>query len=108
MPVPLGPTPPIMTTFKGFVRSTNAAINRMERAHQQRVRHAEKIEKLRMKEQMLENAAQAVQQYTEFITLLTSLHKEAIEPVDWQGILADPVPTAPAYSAEQENWLRAG
>ena len=92
-----------MTTFKGFVRSTNAALNRMERAHQQRVRYAEKIEKLRMKEQMLATAAQAVQQYNELITLLTSVHKEVIERVDWMEILQDPMPVAPAYSNELEQ-----
>lgn len=54
-----------MTTFNGFIRSTNAAINRMERVHNQRERRLAKIEKVRRKEEMLANAAIAVQHYNQ-------------------------------------------
>ena len=92
-----------MTTFKGYMRSTNAAINRWERAHQRSVRDAAKIEKLRQKQQMLANAAHAVEKYNELIALLTSIHKETIEACDWQELLNEPAPTAPVPEHKLEE-----
>lgn len=92
-----------MTTFKGYMRSTNAAINRWERAHQRSVREAAKIEKLRQKQQMLANAAQAVEKYNELISLLTSIHKETVETTDWQELLKEPAPTPPVHSHKLEE-----
>ncbi len=91
-----------MTTFKGYMRSTNAAINRWERAHARREREAAKIEKLRQKQQMLANAAQAVEKYNELISLLTSIHKESVETTDWQELLLEPAPTPPVHSHKLE------
>ena len=92
-----------MTTFNGFMRSTNAALNRMERAHNQRVRRATQIAKAWQKEEILANAALAVQQYNELIELLTAVHKEVIAPMDWQSLHEESAPSSPVPSHALEQ-----
>lgn len=73
-----------MTTYKGLMRSANATFKRIEKA-----------EKMRLKEELLDNAAQAVETYNEFITTLTSFHKDVSAPVDWKEILRKKAPEEP-------------
>ena len=88
-----------MTTFNSFMRSTNAALNRMERAQNQRMRRAAQIENARQKEEMLTNAALVVQRYDDLVELLTAVHKEDIEPMDWQSLYEEVAPSFPVQSS---------
>jgi len=92
-----------MTTFNGFMRSSSAAFNRMERAFEKRAREAAKIEKLRQKEEMLANAATAVKNYNDLLSVLTSIHKEAIDPINWKELLQEEAPIEPVDSHNHEQ-----
>ncbi|MBS1662820.1 MAG: hypothetical protein JST68_17375 [Bacteroidetes bacterium] len=97
-----------MATFNSFMRSTNAALNRMERAHNRRVHREAQIEKARQKEEVLANAALSVQRYNELIELLTNTHKEEVESMDWQSLYEEPAPSSPvpSHALEQKAALR--
>jgi hypothetical protein len=84
-----------MTTFNQFVRSTNAAVNRLQRAAERRAREAAKLQRLRLKEEQKATAAQAVKQYNELIATLITVHKEPVETIDWQDILNEQPPAEP-------------
>jgi len=92
-----------MTTFKGFVRSTNATMGRIERASQRRVREAAKQYKLQLKQQELENATKAVRDYEEYIEVLKSGHKDANEWVNWEQISQEPKPQEPVLLQDKEK-----
>ena len=92
-----------MTTFKGFMRSTNASLNRLERAHNRRVREAAKEFKLQQKQQELENATKAVQDYDEYVSVLKSVHKDVGDTIDWAQINGEPKPQEPQLTHEKEN-----
>jgi len=78
-------------------------MKRWEQAAQRRVREAERMEKLRLKDELRSTAVQAVEQYNELLQVLTSVHKEPIEGIDWRGIQEEQPPVEPTAANRYEQ-----
>ncbi|MHC5362092.1 hypothetical protein [Myroides sp. LJL110] len=86
-----------MATIKGFIRSYNAAVKRSEREEQRRHREAVKIFKEQQKQLEFQNASQAVSEWSNYVQILKSVHKQASEKIDWLQIKNEPKPIEPFY-----------
>jgi hypothetical protein len=92
-----------MTTFKGAMRSFGAAVRRMEREQQRRNRVALREFKLQQKQAAIENAAEAVRKYTDYLELLQAIHKDASEKINWKEVSDEPAPEQPVATHDQEE-----
>ncbi|QEC42253.1 hypothetical protein [Pseudobacter ginsenosidimutans] len=92
-----------MTTIKGFIRSTNATLNRVERNQKRKAREAADRFRKQLKEQELSDATAAVQEYEEYIEVLKSVHKDVSDEMDWQALAGLPEPPAPGLSNKNEE-----
>ena len=79
-----------------------AASRRAERESQRRYRQLQRDEKQRAKMEVRQQAAYAVEVFENQIERLLSVHKEAPELWDWNGIYNSPPPTAPERSSGRE------
>lgn len=75
------------------MRASAAAYRRTERETQRKNREAARLYRQQQKQEEILNTAEAVQQYSNYVTVLKSTHKDVAEPVSWETILAsDPPP----------------
>jgi len=74
--------------WKGTLRSVNAAIKAAERENK-------KVQKQRQKEDEIFEAANAVEDWRNYIQELTSIHIDIAEKVDWHSIVDAPKPIIP-------------
>lgn len=91
-----------MNTFRGAMRSYNAAINRMEREQQRRNREAARRFKEQQKLQEILNAEQAVSDWEQYIETLQSIHKDCSEKVNWARMNKQIKPKEPTSSNSNE------
>ena len=75
-----------MVTFRGVLRE-------IEREQKRSAREAARRHKLQMKQHDIENAAEALKTYNEYIDMLQSVHKNCTHNVDWNRIRKDPEPS---------------
>ncbi|MET0464086.1 MAG: hypothetical protein ABW007_13070 [Chitinophagaceae bacterium] len=92
-----------MSNFNKFMRASAASYRRSARAANQSAREAAKKYREQKKKEDIADAAAAVKEYTEYITVLKSVHKEAADPVNWEEILDDVPPTAPEKTSTNED-----
>jgi len=92
--------------WKGAIRTIAAAQRRAEREAQRRRRELEKEHQRYMKMQELEQAAYDVQEYENYVSLLTSVHKECSNNWDWESIKSSEQPEKPDKSSAYENQAR--
>lgn len=83
-----------MVTFRGVLRE-------IEREQKRSAREAARRHKLQMKQQEIENAADAVKTYSAYIEMLQSVHRNCTNNVDWNRILKDPKPQEPEYNKHE-------
>src|ERR1700754_578263 len=87
------------STFKTTMR----ALDQLERASQRRRRESIKQFKIQQKQQEISNAAEAVKEYENYMDTLMSVHKEAMDRIEWKEMLKQPAPDAPIRSASNEG-----
>src|ERR1700749_3565814 len=87
------------STFKTTMR----ALDQLERASQRRRRESIKQFKIQQKQQEISNAAEAVKKYENYIDTLMSVHKEAMDRIEWKEVLKQPAPAPPDPSASNEE-----
>ncbi len=92
-----------MATIKGFIRSYGAAVRRMEREQQREAREAAKRFKEQQKLLEIQNAKQAVKDWTNYVKLLQSVHKNCTESIDWDQIKNTSKPTKPTHKRAYEK-----
>ena len=56
-----------------------------------------------LKQQEFNNGQRAVQEYNNYIDLISSTHKDASEPIDWQEVLEEQAPTIPTLSNKHQK-----
>ncbi|MGX5820867.1 hypothetical protein ACWKWU_21905 [Chitinophaga lutea] len=95
-----------MTTLRGAIRSYSAAVKRAERAQQRNAREAARRFKAQQLQAEIENAAQAVENYNQYLSALLSVHKDVTDFVDWQLIANEKAPEEPKYSEHHEHLAR--
>ena len=92
-----------MPTLNSFVRSVAAAGRRAERSHQRRTREAASQYSHQQKADAISNAANAVEEYNEYIDVLKSVHKDVSDAVDWLALLNEEAPKEPILSSRHEQ-----
>lgn len=95
-----------MTTLKGAIRSYSAAVRREERAQQRNAREAARRFKAQQLQAEIENSAQAVEDYNQYVGALVSIHKDVTENIDWHQIAEERAPEEPLYSDKHEHLAR--
>lgn len=76
--------------WKGTLRSLAAAARAAERDSQRR-------QKLALKDQMVSDAADAVDAWEQYVEELVSIHTDLLEPLDWHSIAVKPKPREPVF-----------
>ncbi|MCL4263370.1 MAG: hypothetical protein KJ069_09150 [Anaerolineae bacterium] len=94
-------------SWKGTMRSLQAAQRRAERESRRKQRELENRQKLLEKMGELERSVYEVQVYENHIDLLLSVHKECGEPIDWETISKSSPPTKPDESKTYEESAQA-
>lgn len=89
-------------TWKGTIRSIQAAQRRAERDARRRQRELETQQKQLEKMQELERAEYEVQVYENYLDVLLSIHKECGNEWDWKLILDSEPPVSPTKSNSHE------
>lgn len=72
--------------WRGAVRSLNAELRRQERAARSRAREAERAWREAERQSALEAAWAEVDAYEAHLEVLTSVHREAADPIDWPAL----------------------
>ena len=96
-----------MTTFKGTMRSINAAVNRMERERQRQNREAARRFKEQQKLQAILNAEQAVADWENYVETLQTVHKYCSDKVNWVKLSKQSKPQEPKVSNKGELVAKA-
>ena len=89
-------------SWKGTLRSLQAAQRRAERDAKRRQRELEKQQKQIEKMQELERATYEVQVFENYIDVLSSVHKESGDHWDWKSIRDSGPPPKPSKSNSLE------
>ena len=92
-----------MATINGFIRSYGAAVRRSERNQQRKNREAASRFKEQQQQVEFKSVYQAVSEWNDYVKILTSLHKEASEKIDWSEIKNEPKPLEPTYLDTYEH-----
>lgn len=92
-----------MTTLSGIVRSYQASVRRTERDRQRNVREAARLFKEQQKLRDFDDVAAAVRNWNEYTQMLTSIHKNVSNKIDWNDILNTPKPVEPEYGTSNET-----
>ena len=92
-----------MSHFSRFMTSSAAAYRRSERAQQRKTREAARQFKIQQRNDAILNAVSAVKDYTNYINVLKSVHKEATDAVNWEAILDDTPPAAPIRTSQHQE-----
>ncbi|RZK45369.1 MAG: hypothetical protein EOO61_00105 [Hymenobacter sp.] len=82
-------------SFRGAVRSFAAAARRIDREQQRRTREAARHYKQLQKQQESANAAEAVAQYEDYLSVIKSIHHDCGDFINWQQMWDEPAPTRP-------------
>ena len=85
------------------MRTTLALARRIERAEKRRANESARQYKAMLKQQEFENGQRIVQEYDEYIDLISSTHKETSEPINWKEVLEEQAPTKPMLSDKYQK-----
>lgn len=92
--------------WRGNLRSGLAAVRRLERAETRRINEAARQYKAMQKQEAFENGQRAVQEYNDYIELISSTHKDTSEKIDWHEILNAPAPGKPEKADRHQQAAR--
>lgn len=81
--------------WKGNLKTGIAIARQIERSEKKRANNAAKQYKSMLKQEAFENGQKAIQEYNNYIELISSTHKETSEKIDWRDILNEAEPTKP-------------
>ena len=89
--------------WKGNLRSGIAIARRIERAEKRRANNTARQYKALLKQEAFENGQRIVQEYNDYIELISSTHKETSEPIDWHELLNEEAPIKPNLSDKNQK-----
>lgn len=96
-----------MVTYRQVGRSMARTMRAIDREAKRAQRQRFAYEKAALKQEMLESAAEAVQDYDRLIAMLTGAHRMALSPKDWTRVAEAKEPTPPEPDDTQERRARA-
>jgi hypothetical protein len=89
--------------WKGTLRAIEADYHRAQRDAARRRRELLRLQKEQTHRDELEQAAHEVEVYENHVEVLTSLHKDCSQPLDWEAIVHQPHPEEPAVVHTAED-----
>ncbi|HEX6431704.1 MAG TPA: hypothetical protein VF008_28635 [Niastella sp.] len=89
--------------WRGNLRTLAAYSRQREREAHRRTSLAAKQYKAMLKQEEFENGQRAVQEYNDYLELISSTHKETSETLNWQDVLNEPEPVAPVLTDEHQR-----
>lgn len=92
-----------MVTVRQIVKSYSASVRASERRQKQKARNAALLYKAQAKHDALVSASEKVKQYNEYLDVITSIHKNCTDPIDWNLIQEDPEPPPPENDHRRET-----
>ena len=90
-------------TWRGTLRSVNAAIRRSEREQRRRQRELERQRKYLQKMEEIERAKFEVSEYENYIEVLQTVHKDVSDTWDWDEIRRSSPPKEPQKTNTREQ-----
>src|SRR5215207_7746437 len=87
--------------YKGTIRSINSALNQAQRAAARRQRELQQQEKQRAQMQERQRADHDVAVYENHIEVLTSVHKQVADPIEWEALATASPPVRPEIDASR-------
>lgn len=93
--------------WKGTLRSINSSLKAMERESQRRQRELARRQVAAAKLAEQERVAYEVAVFDNLLEVLTSVHREHSEPVDWSALAELPEPEAPVPTTLQQDRAQA-
>jgi hypothetical protein len=90
-------------SWKGNLRTGVAIVRRIERAEKRRASNVARQYREIQKQEAFENGQQIVEEYNNYINLISSTHKESSEKIDWHEILKESEPSKPILENERET-----
>lgn len=84
--------------WKGNFRTGIAIARRIERAEKRKASNAARQYKAMLKQEAFNNGQRIVQEYDDYIELISSTHKDTSESIDWHGILNEAPPEKPTLT----------
>ncbi|MEZ0612299.1 hypothetical protein ACAW74_27570 [Fibrella sp. WM1] len=94
-------------SLRGAVRVITTTARRVERSQQRRARLAARQYKEFQKHQAIVDAAQAVAEYNEYVSVLKTVHCDCSDVVDWAAMQQEAPPVMPVRTDEQERSAQA-
>ena len=88
-------------SLRGVVRAINRTARHIERDQQRRARLAAQQYKQLQKQQAILDAAQAVREYEEYVSVLKTIHCDCSEAVDWTAMQQENPPSPPVATDER-------
>ncbi len=82
-------------SWNGNIRTSIAIARRIERVEKRLASNAAKQYKSMLKEEAFENGQRIVQEYNDYVELISSIHKETSEQINWYEILSEEGPLEP-------------
>ena len=92
-----------MVTFRQVARSYASTLRAIDREQKRSAREAAQFYKDQQKQLNIASAADIVRRYTEYVTVLTSVHKKSTEKIDWLQLEGDPEPPQPKRLTTHEG-----
>lgn len=89
--------------WKGNLRTGIALARRLERSEKRRANNAARQYKEMLKQEAFENGQKVVQEYNDYIELISSTHKETSEFIDWNEVLKEKEPIKPVLLDTKEK-----
>ena len=91
-------------SYKGFLRSMNSTLNKMERESRRIQREHERRRKQLEKMEALEQAKFTVDEYENYIEVIQSMHKDCNQAISWKEIsnLEQPIKPEPSDYRERK------
>jgi hypothetical protein len=93
--------------WKGTLRAIEADYHRAQRNAARRRKELMRLQKEQAHRDELRHSAHEVEVYENHVEVLTSLHKDCSEPLDWNAIAYQPHPEEPAVIHVEEVKARA-
>lgn len=90
-------------SWKGNVRTLVAIAGRMERAERRRSNEVARHYKAIQKQEDFKNGQRVVQEYNNYINLVSSIHKETSEEINWHEVLSENEPSKPVLLDKKQK-----
>ncbi|WP_074406085.1 hypothetical protein [Aquimarina megaterium] len=95
-----------MATLKGAIRTYGATVRKIEREQQKRAREAARKFKEQQKLQEIQDAKKSAKDWSSYVEMLQSVHKNCTNTIDWEEIKREPKPIKPIQASKYGDFAQ--